>query len=155
MTNQSNSRPPPKVRARKKEQYVKRGVATYVMVTSMYLMMLLAATAPVIHEIEKFEERKRRYVQIALQRKSRKRHSWSVEMNRHSNRMFYRAFRMKPVSFVSLCQRVEKAVGPSIFKSEEYLDCMLTGEESPSTSTPASRMYRNSMRFSGDYVSGE
>lgn len=59
---------------------------------------------------------------------------------------------MKKQTFISLCQRVETAVGSSAFRSEQYLHSLLIGMEG---STAASTMYRNSLKFTGNYISGE
>ena len=59
---------------------------------------------------------------------------------------------MKKKIFSSLCQRVEAAVGRKAFKSEYYLTSLLIREEG---SKAASRMYRNSLWFLGDYIAGE
>ena len=144
---------------KRKKQHLKL-VRSYVAVTTCYLMMIMAVSVHVVDEIGRIEDRKKKYVDIANRRKARKRHPWSQEIAMHSNRMFYRLFRMKPKTFKSLCQKVEKTVGPERFKSEQYLNELFVCEEGSATSTrgpslKSCRMYRNSKAFSRDYISGE
>ena len=88
---------------------------------------------------------------LAKLRKPRPKKSWSEETSRHSDRMFYRLFRMSRPCFKKLCQRIERAVGPKEFKSEAYIQDL----KRKKFSTPESRMYHANLKTSGEWLCGE
>ena len=79
------------------------------------------------------------------------RKDWSEYNERVSERMFYRMYRMKRPCFNLLCQKIEKAVGRDVFKSESYIKEL----RQQGYSTPKSRMYHCACTSIGDYIQGE
>ena len=87
----------------------------------------------------------------ALSRVPKVRPSWSQESSRFSDRMFLRLFRMYRQCFNCLCNRIEKAVGEKVFKSEKYLDTL----RASGASSPFGRMNHASETSCGSWIPGE
>ena len=153
MTNNSNPDKHKTNSTRKSShtKHKKQCVKTLLM-SSMMLMLVLASTAPILINYHKKLKKKQRLSEIALERVARHRVSWSTERKFHTDKLFFRLFRMKPTTFNKLCVLIEKAVGKQTFKSEQYLNWLLDG---PGSKTKQGVLYRNSKKYSGDYVSGE
>ena len=114
-------------------------------------MMLLGLCSSIMNIIIVcFEDSKKRS-DIAKKREVKQRSSWSKENKHFSDRMFYRLFRMHRPCFNRLCARIEKAVGPKVFKSEKYLENL----RNLKSTTPESRMYYAALHTTGEYISGE
>ena len=137
---------------RKKTTLNKRKCITTMLSTSMMLLLLMTSTVPLLIDAAAQDRRSRKMRDIALNREVRERIPWSKENEKHSDKIFFRLFRMKQETFQSLCERIKKAVGPATFKSEYYLQWLTEGEGSL---TRQGILYRNCREHSGDYVSGE
>jgi len=87
----------------------------------------------------------------AEHRRSRKRRTWSVFRDDLSDRQFRRYFRMSKDVFLNLCRRIEDIVGAHEFKSEEYLDNIISN---PHTD-PSNNIYFAHERTTGGALSGE
>ena len=87
---------------------------------------MISATLPLLAELMRLQEIRRRKSEIASAREARKRLIWSDEKKKHGQRMFYRSFRMKKTSFDRLCHKIESAVGPSVFKQKGIYNAFLS-----------------------------
>ena len=90
----------------------------------------------------------------ALQRRKKKRVTWSQVRERISDRHFRRMFRMSHHCFQLLCQKIIAHVGESNFKSEEYIDAFLHNPYNPSFTRQTCIHYAH-CHTTGGYISGE
>ena len=72
-------------------------------------------------------------------------------MNRISDRLFYRLFRMHRPCFKRLCRKIEHAVGEKEFKSENYINKL----KKQGHSTREGSMLIAHTAKNGDYIPGE
>ena len=130
-----------------KNNKLTKTIVCFLLVTIVFM----GQSAVLLHSLSSLVE-ETQFSALAAKSRVVKEHSkWSTESARFSDRMFFRLFQMYRPCFNHLCTKIERAVGPSKFKSEKYIEELA----SLGNSTRQSSMYNASKYTTGTYLSGE